>query len=190
MTTINVIKDRLQKIGIFINDIYDLVNTKKPYPDAIPILLDSLKQGIEDINLKEGVIRALAVKEAIGKANHILIAEYNEIPNDKTMLRWAIGNTIYTTITKNDIESILTIVQNKKNGISRQMFVAALGKLKSEKVESALIKLLDDDQVAPHALDALARLKSKKALIKINSLLTHQNALIKKEAQKALKKIT
>jgi HEAT repeat protein len=183
------IKTELEKVGIIINDIYDLVNTNEPYPSAIPILLHLLEQGVEDVKTKEGIVRALAVKEAIGKANPILIAEYNKVPKDKMMLRWAIGNTIYTTITESDVESILSIIQDKENGMSRQMFVAALGKVKSEKAESILIKLLDDEEITLHALEALGRMKSKKAKEKIAILANHPKAAIKKEAQKSLRQI-
>ena len=186
----NKIKSELGKVGISINDIYDLVNTNEPYPLAVPVLLDLLKEGIDHIGTKEGVVRALAVKEAIGKASPILIAEYNRVPKDKMMLRWAIGNTIYTTITDDDVESILPIIKDKENGMSRQMFVAALGKVKSEKAEDVLIELLDDEEVTPHALEALGRMKSKKAREKITTLTSHSKPLIKKEAQKALKKIS
>ncbi len=189
MTDMNRIKTELQNVGISINDIYDLVNTSKPYPSAIPVLLNLLQQGIDDIHLKEGIVRALAVKEAIGKACPILISEYKRIPKNNFMFRWVIGNTIYVTITENYLESILEIVLDKENGISRQMFVLALGKVKSERAEDALIKLLDDEEVTPHALEALGRLKSKKARQKINSLTSHSNLLIRKEAKKALKKI-
>lgn len=186
----NKIKSGLAKVGIAVNDIYDLVNTDKSYPAAVPILLNLLQEGIDDIGIKEGIVRALAVKEAIGKASPILVGEYNRTPKDKMALRWAIGNTIFITITENDVESILPIVQDKTNGISRQMFVAALGKVKSEKAEDVLINLLDDEEVMPHALEALGRMKSKKAKDKISMLTSHPKALIRKEAQKALKKVS
>lgn len=186
----NKIKLGLAKVGIAVNDIYDLVNTDKSYPAAVPVLLNLLQEGIEHIGIKEGIVRALAVKEAIGKASPILVAEYNRTPKDKIPLRWAIGNTIYITITENDVESILPIVQDKTNGMSRQMFVAALGKVKSEKAEDVLINLLDDEEVTPHALEALGRMKSKKAKDKVSMLTNHPKALIRKEAQKALKKVS
>ncbi|WP_413512602.1 HEAT repeat domain-containing protein [Myroides odoratus] len=185
----NKIKSELAKVGITVNDIYDLVNTDKPYPAAVPVLLDLLQEGIEHIAIKEGVIRALAVQEAIGKASPILLDEYNKIPKDKTLLRWAIGNTIYITIIEDDVERILPIVQDKENGMSRQMFVVALGKVTSGKAEDVLIKLLDDDEVAAQALEALGRMKSKKAKDKISVLINHPKALIRKEALKALKKV-
>ena len=105
-------------------------------------------------------------------------------------LRWAIGNTIFITIAENDVENILPIVQDENNGESRQMFVAALGKVKSEKAEDVLINLLEDEEVTPHALEALGRMKSKKAKDRMLMLTSHPKALIRKEAQKALRKVS
>ncbi|CAD0002418.1 HEAT repeat domain-containing protein [Flavobacterium salmonis] len=183
----NKIKAELAKVGINIEDIYDLVNTDKPYPTAIPVLLNLLKQGIEHSGIKEGVIRALAVKEGIGLASPVLIDEYYKTPKDKMLLRWAIGNAIYMTITSSDTENVLQIVENKENGMSRQMFVLALSKVKSEEVENVLIKLLDDDEVAAHAIEALGKMKSQKSKEKIFRLLDHPKDLIRKEAKKAIK---
>lgn len=180
--------NELNGVGINVTSLWDLVNTKDKYPKAIPVLVAHLAKDYSEKS-KEGVIRALAVKEAIGKGSPILLDEYNKIPKDKMFLRWVIGNTIYATITESDLDEILSIVQDKENGMSRQMFVAALGKLKSEKAEDVLIKLLNDDEVIPHALEALGKMKSKKAKEKIEILTDHPKPLIKKEAQKALKKI-
>lgn len=181
--------DELKSVGVYVESVWDLVVKKDSYFDAVPVLIKHLKKDYHE-KTKEGIVRALSVKESIGKANNILIVEYHRTPKEKTALRWAIGNTIYTTITEDDVESILPIVLDKTNGISRQMFVAALGKVKSEKAEDVLVDLLDDEEVTPHALEALGRMKSKKAREKIIMLTNHPKALIKKEALKALKKIS
>ena len=184
----NRIKKELLKIGIQVDDIFDLVNTKKPYPKAIPVLLYLLGEVSHD-RLKEGIIRALAVKEAKGLAGKVLIDEYKKTPKNKLLLLWAIGNTMEVVISDNDIDDVLEIVADKDNGMSRQMFVIALGKMKSARVEQALIDLLNDEEISPHVLDALGRQKSLKARAKINKLTNHSKPLIRKEAQKALKKI-
>jgi len=183
------IKSELAAAGISIQDIYDLVNTDRPYPAAVPILLRLLNEDTEPDVVTEGVIRALAVKEAIGKAGPVLISAYNKTQKDKSSLRWAIGNTMYMVITKDDVNDILAIGLDKGNGTSRQMFVAALGKVKSEEAEDVLLCLLDDEEVATHALEALGRMKSKMAVDKIAVLLNHPRSLIRKEARSALKKI-
>jgi hypothetical protein len=185
--TLDLISE-LKEVGYDFNDVWEMVNTKEPYPKAIRILLKYLHKDYHDKN-KEGIVRALTVKEAVGIASPFLIDEYNKTPKDKLALRWAIGNAIYATATKNDIESILSIIQDNKNGISRQMFIRALGKIGSEKVESVLIKLLDDDEATLDALEALVRLKSKKAKDKISLLVNHPKSSIRNAAQKALIKI-
>lgn len=184
----NIVQEELGKVGIHIDDIFDLVNTKEPYPKAVPVLL-SLLSAVSHDGVKEGIIRALAVKEAKGVAGKALIEEYKRTPKDKSLLLWAIGNTMEVVVSDDDVDDILEIVTDKENGVSRQMFTVALGKVKSERVEQALINLLDDDEISPHVLDALGRLKSQKAKPKINELTNHQKPLIRKEAQKALKKI-
>jgi HEAT repeat protein len=189
MLTNDELVKEIKKTGLIIKDIYDLVNSKKPYPLAIPILLRALEQGIEDKALKEGVIRALAVKEAKGKGG-ILLEEFKKIPKNDMILLWTIGNTIEVIISENDVDDVITIVKNKENGMSRKMFVLALGKIKLDKVERLLIDLLDDNVVSSHAIAALGKLKSQKAKSKIALMINDKNLLIRKEAQKALKKIT
>ena len=43
-----------------VRSVYDLVNTKEPYPKAIPVLLEFLPR-VTNHRIKEGVARALGV---------------------------------------------------------------------------------------------------------------------------------
>ena len=183
------LKNELSKVGILIDDIYDLVNTRLPYPNAVPVLIELLKNGIGDDKIKEGVIRALTVREAKGKAGKVLLEEYNNSPTEKMFLRWAIGNAMSVLIRNEDVPCVLDIVSNKENGISRQMFVIGLGKIKSDRVEQCLINLLDDDDVAAHAITSLGKLKSINSREKIHKLLNHPRSLIRKVAKKAIERI-
>jgi HEAT repeats len=151
--------DELSAIGIQIITIWDLVNTKAKYANAIPILLKHLPLDYSD-KIKEGIIRSLTVVEAKGVAVPILVNEYEKLSKDKENLRWVIGNAINITITKDYIDKILPIVQDEENGMSRQMFVAALGKIKSEKSKEALLRLVNDD-------DKVIREVAQKALKKV-----------------------
>jgi hypothetical protein len=180
--------NQLKAAGLNVTSVWDLVNTKSSYPEAIDILLNHLRKKYHHKN-KEGIIRALAVKEAKGKATSLLIDEYYKTPKDEKSLRWAIGNTIFTIITQQDLDKILPIVQDKDNGESRQMFVASLGKIKSDRAEDTLIELLDDNEVSAQSLYALGLLKSKKAKEKIILMKNHPNPLIRKEANESAKKI-
>ena len=184
------VKSALASRGIYVNDVYDLVNAKKTDLNAIPCLLDLLEAGIHDDKVKEGVIRALAVKEARGRLGRVLIEEFQRTPADKVLFRWAIGNTMAVVITPDCVDDILLIVKDRKNGIARQMFVLALAKVPSPEVEQALIDLLDDDDVVAHAISALGKMKSRSSAEKIRQLLSHPRSLIRKEAKLALERIS
>ncbi len=183
------IKNELLKVGISINGIYDLVNTRVRYPEAVPLLIDIVDKKFDDIHIQEGVVRALTVKEATGKANATLLSVYNNTSKEKDLFRWIIGNAFNTIITKNDIEEILQIIQDKTNGESRQMFVLALGKVKPTQAEDILIDLLDDDDVLVHTISTLGRMKSQRAREKILLLNSHSKTFIRNSAKAALKKI-
>lgn len=152
----------LADIGIIVNSIWDLVNTKTKYPEAIPILMKYLPL-VNYIRNKEGIVRALSVKEAKGLILPLMIKEYMQLTKDKENLRWLIGNAVNATITKEEVELIFPIVLNKGNGLSRQMFVAALGKINTEKVREILKQLLNDEDkvISEEAQKALKKLEKK-----------------------------
>ena len=182
------LQDELKNVGVYIYTVWDLVNTRKPYPQAIDILIDHLNEDYDEGNI-EGIVRALTVKEAKGKATQALIKKYGETPKVKDNLRWVIGNAIATVMTLKDVDWIYQTVLDRSNGGSRSQLVYALGTVKTEKSEDILISLLDDPDVLPQAIAALGRLKSKKAKDKIVLLNQSKNSLIRLESKKALKKI-
>jgi hypothetical protein len=153
--------DELISVGVTVSSVWDLVNTKESYPAAIPVLIKHLSKNYHYKN-KEGIVRALSVREAIGKATPVLIEEYNRTPKELTSYRWAIGNSVFTTITSSDVEDVLRIVRDKSNGESRHMFILALNKVRSEKVDQVLRDLLNDKEVSTYAAEALSKLKAKK----------------------------
>lgn len=185
-----ILISEINDTGLKINSLWDLVNYKFRYPPAVlPILIRHLQKDYS-AKTKEGIVRALAVKEAKGLVGSILISEYRNSVKDNSAYRWAIGNTMYQTITPNEVGEVIQIIKDKSNGVSRQMFAAALGKVKDADSETILITLLNDDEIVAHVIEALGRMKSHKAIDKITGLLNHSNPMVRKEAQKALKNIT
>lgn len=179
----------LNDAGIQCKDVWDLVRVKTPYPNAIDVLVSHLRRPYHDKN-KEGIIRALTVKEGKSKAGPALIAEYENTPKEKNNLRWVIGNAIATTMTLKEVEWMYATVLDKTNGTSRSSLVLGLGTVRTERSEDILISLLDDHDVAPQVLAALGMLKSKKSKDKILQMReTTKDSLIRLEATKALKKI-
>lgn len=150
------LRKALYDVGIEVDSVWDFVNTADVYEEAIPVLIEHLSYNYMERN-KEGIVRALAVKEAKGKANLALIDEYNKTSPERHYYRWAIGNTLNYIVTKEDIDKIIPIVLDKRNGDSRDMFIRALSKFKTEKVKETLMQLLKDEEVALYASKALKK---------------------------------
>lgn len=181
-----------ERVGLSINSVFDLVNSKTAYPSAIPILLECLPQTSEKW-IKEGIVRALSVKEARGKADSALVREFKSIsPDDKEhqSLKWAIGNALSIVGTNSVADDLFEIVQDVRHGKAREMVVVALGNLSDPRGPEVLLKLLDDDEVCGHAVLAIAKLKLRQAVPKIQRLTEHGKPWVRKEAKKAILKLT
>lgn len=177
----------LRSRGVNVQSIDDLVNSRDNYLVALPLLVDYLKGRFDDVNVAEAVVRSLTIKEAKGLANEGLIRLYNVTPREYWSLRWAIGNAFTVLISEDDVPHILDIVEDSDNGISRQMFVLSLGRCKqSIKILTTLVRLLDDDQVNIHALNALIRTRSDVAKSEVSILKNHENPVVRKLAIKYL----
>jgi len=181
-----------ERIGLSINSVFDLVNSKTAYPKAIPILLECLPQTSEKW-IKEGIVRALSVKEARGRADSALVREFKAIsPDDKEhqSLKWAIGNALSIVGTNSVADDLFEIVQDLSHRKAREMVVVALGNLSDPRAPEVLMKLLDDDEVCGHAVLAIAKLKLCQAVPKIQRLTEHVKPWVRKEAEKAILKLT
>lgn len=180
------IRTELHDCGIDIESIWDLVNTGYRYPQAIPTLIRLLEADFRNKRHVEGIVRSLAVPEARGRAVEPLIHLFHRTPKEESSLRWAIGNSVDVTATREHFQLIAEIVSDPTNGTDRQMFVSSLQKMKSAECEQLAIRLLDDDDVVAHALSALAIMRAKIPIEKINELLNHRRPLVRRGARRAL----
>lgn len=176
----------IREKGIEINSIDDLININKEYKDILPILIKYLSE-YDDQNDKEWLVRCLGVK-GFTEATETLIREFYKASNNSE-LKWAIGNTMSLILDKNSINPMLKIVQEKEHGVSREMFVIALGKLKDKKVIPVLLKLINDPDVTGHVIMALSNFNDLNLVNHIKPFKNHKKTWIKKEAEKAIKKI-
>jgi len=185
------LKQQLEEIGIYgIEDMSVLYNSSQLTFKEIHLLRDLINEkSIRDYHFKQIIVRTLNVKEASGIANQALINEYNRTSKDKELYRWVIGDTIATIATPDDLDNIIEIIKNKGNGMSRQMFVIALSNYDKELVEDFLLSLVEEEEIAPHAITTLGKIKSQKAKKVLKKLTEHKRGLIRQNARKALKRI-
>lgn len=176
--------------NLHINSVFDLVNSKARYQDAIPALIKCLGM-VSDNWIKEGIVRALTVKEARGKADKALVSEFRSLPTEQEYfcLKWAIGNALSVVATDAVFDELVELVRDKRHGRAREMLAVAIGNMKNPAAADVLIELLGDEEVAGHAIMALGKLKAEKARPYIERFLDHPKAWVRREAKKALAKL-
>jgi HEAT repeat protein len=159
------------------------------FKKCIPILLKWLPR-IEDVGVKEYIVRSLSVPSAKAIAAQPLIVEFRNTPNTANSgLKWVIGNALSIVATDAVFKQLLDLIGDKANGKSREMLVLALGNMENAAAVDKLIEMLNDEEIAGHALKALGKLRAPKALAWVRPFVNHPKAWIRNEAKRALIKI-
>jgi HEAT repeat protein len=129
---------------------------------AAPVLVDWLPR-VETALVKERIVRSLTgEKAATPLALELLVAEFRRA--DDHGLKWAIGNALATLADDSIADELVELAQDRRHGSSREMLMDALARTKDERALGALVELVDDDDVAGHAISALRRLGPKRSL--------------------------
>lgn len=107
------LREDLHRLGYPVKWVWDFVNTAQSYPDAIPILIDHLQRPYSDI-VREGIGRALAVREARGLAGDAIIAVLRE-SGLGDQLRWALANTLTIVADRSNRDAIKALLEAETN---------------------------------------------------------------------------
>lgn len=134
-------------------------STTFDFERAAPILVDWLPR-VEDPRVKGAMVASLhGQRSARGEGARRLIAEFRRPEYaDEDHLRWTIGNTLASLAGPADAAAIIEILRDRSAGTARQMLCDALSRTKDPRRVAVLIDLIDDDDVAGHAILALRRI--------------------------------
>jgi HEAT repeat protein len=148
---------------------------------------------------KEVLARSLTgVKARRSDAARAIVAEFRNADMDAESEKWAYGNALATLADDEIADDLLELVRDRRHGRARQMLCDALKRMKDPRAPDALIELIDDDDVAGHAISALRSYGPKTALPhlkrarpKLEAVITRRTAspLAKRQAQKALERL-
>lgn len=179
----------LAQAGFEIEWISDLYVKRYNYKNSIPILLRWLPQ-IENVDVKESIVRALSVPWAKPAAASVLVEEFRKLQNESnTGIKWTIANALSVVADDSVFADIVNLLQDPRHGAAREMLAISLGNMKDASAQDILINLLNDDEIAGHAIMSLGKLKSKKAHSAIRRFANSPKAWVRKEAKKALSRI-
>jgi HEAT repeat protein len=183
---------QLRQVGLDVSSVWDLVHTADDYTDAVPVLATMLSR-TADYEVKEGIVRALSLKAFRAAAFEALVSTLEELFHDATpradTLKWAIGNALSVQATRDDAETLTSLLRRQEAGGARQMIALAIGRIKYRSAASVLVRLLEDPQVAAQAASALGKINAHEAKDALSQLARTAKGLAKKEADKALARL-
>jgi HEAT repeat protein len=146
---------------------------------------------VDEPGVKEDIVRGLSVSWVANRATAQLIEEFKKSVGSRPALAWAIGNALSIVSVDGFENQIIELARNPAYGMARQMIVMGLGRLRGNSAaEDAALGLLHDENVRLHAVIALGRMKSKRAVPELEKLLSDKKAAVRKEARKALTEIS
>ena len=133
----------LRSVGISVNSVWDLVNTSTPYSNGLPILLDHLSRSYPGA-IREGIARALAVKEAkFAWPKLIFLYQKETDPKAKDGLAVALA----AIADDETIGDVVSLTRDLRNGPSRLLLLRALARSSDPNARQTLIKLQNDPEL-------------------------------------------
>lgn len=182
------ILEDLAQVGFEVDSLSALRNSQRSWEPAIPILWHWLPL-VDHRDVKESIIRCLSVPWTGNRATIYLIEEFRKTATEDMGYGWTIGNALSIVDVKGFEKEIIQLCRDSKYGRARQMVVMSLHRLRHPEVEEIALDLLNDSDVKLHAIIALGKMKSKRALFQLEKLLEDKQAVIRKETRKAIIKI-
>jgi hypothetical protein len=181
-------------LGIFSS----VAPTRFDYEAAAPIVARWLSH-VRDPVEKEVLARSLTgVRTAPPVAARALVDEFRSAEANAETAKWAYANALATLADADIADDLLELVADRRHGTARQMLCDALKRTKDPRVPDALIDVIEDDDVAGHAILALRSYGPKSALPhlrrarpKLEAVLARPTAseFAKRQARKALERV-
>ena len=201
--------EALADAGLRVSDLPALINVDIDYAAQIPVLIDWLGR-VDYAPVKSTIARALTVREARPAAAPALLNELRRAPaeappppdadrgewmshRDVALLREALGNALAFTADASYFDTIVELIENPGTGSARSALIEGyLGRFRSHREQAipVLRGLLADDDLGRYALGPLARLRAVDARPEIERFLTHQQDWVRRDAKRALARLT
>ena len=177
----------LEKVGYKVERLAELRQWGSSDP-ALPILLHWLPI-INHRRIEMEIISCLSVPWTGNRITGYLIERFKKTASDDRHYAWSVGSALSKVDVKGFEKEILKLCRNPTYGTPRQMIVYTLNRLRDPEAEDTALDLLEDKEVRLHAINALAQMKSRRALFHLEKLLKDKDAHIRKAARKAITRI-
>lgn len=152
----------LNRTGIAVTSVWDLVNTPSPYPAAVPVLLEHLMQPYPE-RVREGIARALAVPEARSGWPILLETFRRETDTTTVGVKWALALALGATGTDEVLGDVFALLRDKSLGENRVPLLQILCRSNDPRSFELLNELKDDESIGRDVKLALRKLRVKNA---------------------------
>lgn len=130
--------DELRAAGFQVQSAWDLVNTPGSYPKAVPILLAHLPRSYPAA-VREGIARALAVRETKALGWNVLTRLYVDEPEDR--VRDGLAAAIAAAADDEVIGDVIAFARDARHGSSRLLLLSALERSADPRARATLTDL-------------------------------------------------
>jgi HEAT repeat protein len=147
---------------------------------AVPILLRWFPT-ITDGQVRESIARSLTDEPEAREpgAVRVLVGEFMRRSDDSTT-RWAIGNALATLADGSVADDLILLLRDRSFGTAREMLCEALKRTGDARAPAVLIEVIDDDDVAGHAVSVLRSFGPKTALVLLSEAEPKLKALLER----------
>jgi HEAT repeat protein len=150
--------EALRSRGFEVKSVWDLVNTKRRYPDAVPVLLEHLSQSYPE-RVREGIARALAVPEARSGWQILLETFRRETDTTTVGVKWALALALGATGTDEVLDDVFALLRDKSLGENRVPLLQILCRSNDPRSFELLNELKDDESIGRDVKLALRKLR-------------------------------
>lgn len=139
--------EALRKAGANVSSVWDLVNTKERYPHLVPILFEHLDRPYPP-RIREGIARALAVREARPFWDELVKRYLAEEDNSTNGMKWPLHLAIANASDVTVLDQLIRLAIDRRHGRNRALFVDALARIDDPRAAATLEELADDPDLA------------------------------------------
>lgn len=137
----------LRDAGAQVSSVWDLVNTKKPYPKLLPILFVHLDRPYPE-RVREGIARALAVPDSRSRWDELVNRYLAETDTTTNGMKWALHLAIAAAADVTVLDKLIRLACDRRHGRNRAMFVNTLARIDDPRAQAALVELASDPDLA------------------------------------------
>lgn len=154
------IVEALRSQGVEVKSVWDLVNTKLRYSDAIPVLLEHLTHPYPE-RVREGIARALAVPAARFGWPILLEAFRSETDTTTVGVKWALAVALGATGDDEVLSDVFALLRDKSLGENRVPLLQIVCRSNDPRSVELLNELKDDESISRDVKIALRKLAAK-----------------------------